>query len=326
MTLVRNFTTALAAVTLSALASLAHAQAWPTKPVKVITPFPPGSGPDAVMRLVADKLAKSWGQPVTIENRPGGNGFIALGAAKGAAPDGYTLAQASSSQIVTHPLIYRKMPYDPSKDFVAVTPLFRNYFFVVVPAAAPWKTAGDLIAAAKAQPGRVTYGSEFVGSPGHLGSAALEAASGTQMTHIPFKETSQLFAAVGSGDVNWAFGSAGTAGPAVRSGKARLLAVAAPSRVAGYTDVPTIAESGGPAGFDLQAWTVVLAPTGTPAALVARIQQDVQKALAEPDMKERFTAFGYELFPLTPADTAKQVQVEQARFGETIKRLNLSLD
>jgi tripartite-type tricarboxylate transporter receptor subunit TctC len=303
-----------------------HAQSYPAKPVKVITPFPAGSGPDSALRLVADRLSKMWGQQVLVENRPGANGFIALGAAKGAAPDGYTLAQASSAQLSTHRLVYKSMPYDPVTDFEAITPLFRNHFFIVVPTASSWKSVGDLIAAAKAKPNGLSYGSEFVGSPGHLGAALLEASTGTQMMHVPFKETTQLFTAVGTGDVQWAFGTAGTAGAAVRSGKARLLALAAPKRLAAFPDVPTVAESGGPAGFEVGASTVMLAPKGTPKAIVDRINADIAKVVAEPEVRERFAAFGYEAWPLTPAETAAAMDADAKRYAEIIKRLNLQLD
>lgn len=314
---------AAAAVVLSAAG---HAQQYPVKPVKITTPFPAGSGPDAALRIVADKLAKQWGQQVLVENRPGGNGFIALGAAKTAPADGYTLAQASSAQLATHPLLYKSLPYDPNADFAPVTPLFRNHFFVVVAASAPWKNMNDLLAAARAKPGQLTYGSEFVGSPGHLGSAMLEAASATQMTHVPFKETSQLFTAVGTGDVQWAFGTAGTAGAALRGGKVKFLALAAPKRLDQYRDVPTVAEAGGPANFELDAWTGLLAPRGTPAAITERIGAEVRKALAEADVRERFAVFGYEPFPQTPSQMTATIEADRKRYGEVIKRLNIALD
>jgi tripartite-type tricarboxylate transporter receptor subunit TctC len=307
-------------------AAAAHAQQYPTKPVKVITPFPAGSGPDSALRVVADKLSKNWGQQVLVENRPGANGFIALGAAKAAPADGYTLAQVSSAQLTTHPLVYKSLPYDPVKDFQPITPLFRNHFFVVVATNSPWKNVGELIAAAKAKPGAINYGSEFIGSPGHLGSALLESATGTQMTHVPFKETTQLFTAVGTGDVQWAFGTAGTAGATVRSGKAKFLALAAPKRLPQFADVPTVAESGGPAGFEVAAWTGLLAPRGTPKAVVHKIGQDIAKALTEPDVRERFAGFGYEGFPHPPAEMAATMEADRKLYGDVIKRNNISLD
>jgi len=317
------FVAVLAAALVTAAA---HAQQYPTKPVKVITPFPAGSGPDAALRVVADKLSKSWGQQVLVENRPGANGFIALGAAKAAPADGYTLAQASSAQLATHPLVYKSLPYDPAKDFEPVTPLFRNHFFVVVGVASPFKSVGELVDAAKRKPGDMTYGSEFIGSPGHLGSALLESATGTQMMHVPFKETTQLFTAVGTGDVQWAFGTAGTAGATLRAGKVKFLALAAPKRLPQFPNVPTVAESGGPASFEVAAWTGMLAPRGTPKALVDRIGRDIAKILAEPDVRERFAAFGYEAFPQSSAEMAATIEADRKRYDEVIRRLNLSLD
>ncbi|HKC43185.1 MAG TPA: tripartite tricarboxylate transporter substrate binding protein [Burkholderiales bacterium] len=316
----------VAALAAALLTAVAQAQQYPTKPVKVITPFPAGSGPDAALRVIADKLSKRWGQQVLVENRPGANGFIALGAAKAAPADGYTLAQASSAQLSTHPLVYKSLPYDPAKDFEPVTPLFRNHFFVVVGAASPFKSVGELVAAAKAKPGDMTYGSEFIGSPGHLGSVLLESATGTQMTHVPFKETTQLFTAVGTGDVEWAFGTAGTAGATLRAGRVKFLALAAPKRLPQFPNVPTVAESGGPASLEVAAWTGLLAPRGTPKALVDRIGQDVAKILAEPDVRERFAAFGYEAFPQSSAEMTATIEADRTRYGEVIKRLNLSLD
>src|SRR5262245_52677782 len=265
---------------LATLAQPAAAQQFPTKPVRVITPFPAGSGPDSVIRLVGDKLSRDWGQQVIVENRPGANGFIAIEAAKKAAPDGYTLVQMDDAHMAVQPHLYKKLPYDVAKDFDPVAALFRTYFFVVTPANSSWKTMADLIAAAKAKRGELTYGSWFIGSPGHLGAALLEGATGTEMTHVPFKEMTQLYAAVGNSDVAWAFGSAASAGPMYRTKKVKFLAVAAPKRVAGFPDVPTVAEAGGPANFDVKAWVALLAPSGTPKAVINKINEAVDNALA----------------------------------------------
>jgi len=315
-----------AVLAMAALVQPVAAQQFPAKPVRVITPFPAGSGPDSVVRLVGDKLSKAWGQQVIVENRPGANGFIAIEAAKKAAPDGYTLVQMDSAQLTAHPYLYQKLPYDPVADFEPVSPLFRNYFFVVVPAGTAWKSMADLVAAAKRKPGDVTYGSWFIGSPGHLGAALLEAGTGTQMTHVPFKEMTQLYTAVGNNDVAWAFGSVASAGPSYRAGKVKFLAAAAPARIAGYPDIPTVAEAGGPAGFEVKAWTAVFAPRGTPKALTARLNADVAKALAEPDVRERFAAFGYEPLPVAPGEMAKLLDAESRRYAEIIKRSKISLD
>jgi tripartite-type tricarboxylate transporter receptor subunit TctC len=315
-----------AALAVAALAAPASAQQFPAKPVKVITPFPAGSGPDAALRIVGDKLSRSWGQQVVVENRPGASGFIAIEAAKKAPADGYTLVQMDSAQLTAHPYLFQKLPYDPVADFEPISPLFRNYFFVVVPAGTGWKSMGDLVAAAKRKPGDLAYGSWSIGSPGHIGAASLEAATGTQMTHVPFKEMTQLYTAVGNGDVAWAFGSVASAGPSYRAGKVKFLAVAAPQRIAGYPDVPTVAEAGGPAGFEVKSWTAVFAPRGTPKSLTARLNADVAKALSEADVRERFVAFGYEPFPVAPGEMTKLLEAESRRYAEIIKRSKISLD
>lgn len=319
--------TAAAALALSASANLALAQQFPSKSVTFITPFPPGSGPDAVLRLVGEKLSRSWGQQVIIENRPGGNGIIALQAAKRVAADGYTLVQADNMHLAAQPHLYKKLPYDPAKDFEPITTLFRNYFFVTVPSNSNWKSMADLISAAKAKPEEITYGSWSAGTPGHLGAVMLESATGTRMTHVPFKETSQLYAAVGNNEVSWALGSAGSSGAMYRSGKIKYLAVSAPKRVAGYEQVPTIAESGGPADFELRSWVGVLAPRGTPKPVIEKINQDINKVLADPEVRQRFvTSFGYEPQPLTSTEMTDLIKTESVKFGELIKRSKITLD
>jgi tripartite-type tricarboxylate transporter receptor subunit TctC len=302
------------------------AESYPSRPVRIITPFPTGSGPDAVVRMVAEKLNRAWGKTVIVENRPGANGFIALVAVKNSAPDGYTLGQASNAQLSTHTLIYRNLPYDPVKDFAPITPLFRNSFFVVVGTNSPYKSVGDLIAAAKSKPGAVAYGSEFVGSPGHLGALLLGSATGAQMVHVPFKETTQLFSALASNEVAWAFSSAATATSALQAGRVKLLAVGMRARLPAYPDVPTVAENGGPADFALDAWTALLAPRGTPADIVARINKAVAAALGESDIRQRLSTFGYEAWPLQPADMAKVLEAETSRYAGIIRAANISFD
>lgn len=261
------------------------ADPYPVRPVRIITPFPTGSGPDTVMRMVATRLSSRLGQNFVVENRPGGNGFIALSLAKTAAPDGYTLALASSAQLTTHTLVYRKLPYDPVRDFQPVTSLFRNSFFIVVSSQSPYRSVGDIVSAARAKPGAVSYASEFVGSPGHLGALTLASAAKVTMSHVPFKETTQLFNAVANGEVAWAFGSAATAGHLQSAGRVRYLAIRMPSRLPAYPDVPTVPESGGPAGYTLDAWVAMMAPRGTPAAVARRLHGQVASVMQEPDIR-----------------------------------------
>jgi tripartite-type tricarboxylate transporter receptor subunit TctC len=308
------------------LAAAAHAQEFPTKPVRILTPFPAGAGPEAVLRVLAEKLQKKWGQPVVIENRPGANGFIAIDAFKRGATDGHDLIQLDNVHLVAYPHLFRKLPYDPVRDFEVLTPLFRTYFFVAVGANSKYRTVGDLIADARANPGKLNYGSWSVGNPVHLGSALLEAMTNTEMQHVIYKETSMLYAGVGNGELDFALGTLATAGPMQRAGKLKFIAVGAPKRHPAFPNVPTVSESGGPAGYEVTGWTTVAAPRGLPKPVADRIQRDIEAALAEPDIKERYAAFGYELFPSTRDQFNTFIKAESAKYADVVKRSKASID
>jgi tripartite-type tricarboxylate transporter receptor subunit TctC len=321
--------TVVAAATLAAaslVATGAAAEDFPTKPVRIITPFPAGAGPEAVVRLLAEKLQKAWGKPVIVENRPGGNGFIAIDAWKRGATDGHDLIQLDNVHLSAYPHLFKKLPYDPVKDFDPLLPLFRTYFFVAVPTNTKYKSVGDILADAKANPGALNYGSWSVGNPVHLGSALLESMTNTQMQHVIYKETSMLYTGVANGDLSFALGSLATAGPMYRAGKLKFLAVTAPKRHSAFPDVPTVSESGGPAGYDVTGWTTIAAPKGLPKAVADKIQRDIEKALSEPDIKERYATFGYETFPATREQFNAFIQSESARYADVIKRAKASLD
>jgi tripartite-type tricarboxylate transporter receptor subunit TctC len=318
---------AAAAFTAASLASVgAAAQDFPTKPVRIITPFPAGAGPEAVVRLLAEKLQKAWGKPVIVENRPGGNGFIAIDAWKRGATDGHDLIQLDNVHLSAYPHLFKKLPYDPVKDFDPLLPLFRTYFFVAVPTTTKYKNVGDIVADAKANPGALNYGSWSVGNPVHLGSALLESMTNTQMQHVIYKETSMLYTGVANGELNFALGSLATAGPLYRAGKLKFLAVTAPKRHSAFPDVPTVSESGGPAGYDVTGWTTIAAPKGLPKAVADKIQRDIEKALSEPEIKDRYATFGYETFPATREQFNAFIQSESARYADVIKRAKVSLD
>jgi len=304
----------------------AAAQQFPTKPVRIITPFPVGGGPDGVARLVADKLSRSWGQPVVVENRPGGNGFIAIDAWKRGAKDGHDLIVLDNVHLAAYPALFKKLPYDPVKDFDTLLPLFKTYFFFTVAANSPYKTVGDIVADAKANPGKLNYGSWSIGNPVHLGSELFESATGTQMEHVLYKETTQLYTSVSTGELSFALGSAATAGPLYRAGKLRLLAITAPQRSAAYPDVPTVGESGGPQGFEVTGWNAIAVPPGLSAAVTDRIKRDIEQALTGADVQEKFKSFGYEPFPTTRAQFDQFVKDESQRFGSVIRNANVTLD
>jgi tripartite-type tricarboxylate transporter receptor subunit TctC len=302
------------------------ADAFPNKTVTLVTAFAPGSGPDAVLRLVAEKLGKTWNQRVLVDNKPGGGGFIAIEAAKRAAPDGYTLLQLDSEHLVALPYLYKARGFETLKTFEPVAALFRTPFLVAVPADSKWKSMANLIASAKATPGQVTFGSWGVGSPGHLGGEQLETSTGITMQHVPFREVSQLYMSVGSGDVTWSFGSIPSSQGAFKAGKIRYLAVAAPKRIAQMPDVPTVAEAGGPAGLDVNSFVVLVAPRGLPAAVRDKVNADVQKALAEADVKARFDTFAFENIGWSPQEIEQQAALKAKIYAELVQRKNISLD
>lgn len=304
----------------------ALAQAFPIRPVKIITPFPAGQGPDVLVRLVADKLGAEWGQAVVVENKPGASGFIAFQAVKAAPADGYTLVQMDSFHVGTQQHLFKKLPYDAFKDFDPVTPLVRNDFFVVVPADSKFRTMGDLIAAAKAKPDAVSYGSWAVASPGHLAGLLLESATGTRMTHVPFKEISQLYQSVATGEVDWAVGSAVSTSALYKGGRLRYLAVAGDKRTPGFMDVPTVAEAGGSAAMQVGGWNGLLVPHGTPKDVTEKINAAVQKAMTSPDIKERLALFTYENYTMSTLEMARLMASEPKKWGELIKAADIKLD
>lgn len=307
-------------------AASAGAQTYPDKPVKVILPFPTATGPDTVMRLVGERLSKLWGQQVVVENRPGGNGWIAMEAAKRAAPDGYTLLQSDAPPMTVSPWLFKKLPYDPGKDFDAIAPLYRTYYFVTVAADSKWSNVSDLVSAAKAKPGDLTYGSSGVGGNLHLGGAMMETATGTKMTHVPYKETAQIYVAIGTGDIAWAVGTASTTAPMVNAKKVKYLAITAPRRSSIFPEVPTVAEAGGPANYELQTWVGLFAPHGTPKAIVDKVNADVRRVLQEPELKERLAAVGFEPLLQTPEEFRAMSDADSTKYKAVVKGMNISLD
>ena len=317
---------ALAATATLCLPAAAQVTNFPIKPVTIVTAFPAGSGPDAVLRQVSEKLSKLWGQPVLINNKPGGGGFIAIEATQRAPADGYTLIQLDSDHLAALPLLYKAKGYVPLNNFDPVAPLFRTPFFVTVPTDSKWQNMKDLIAAAKAAPGKVNYGSWGIGSPGHLGGEQLELLSGIEMTHVAYREMSQLFTSVGAGELQWSFGSLPSSQGIYKAGKLRYIAVAAAKRVPQMPNVPTMAEAGGPAGFEVNAFVVLLAPKGIAADVKAKIHADVLKVLADPEVKAKFDTFAFETITWTPELIRSNAEAKGKIYAELVKRKNISLD
>lgn len=309
------------------LAAPAFAQGdFPARPVTLVTAFAAGSGPDAVLRLVAEKLGKAWNQRVLVDNKPGGGGFIAIEAVRRAPADGYTLLQLDSEHLAALPHLYKSRGFRTLDSFEPAAALFRTPFMLAVAADSKWKSVADLSAAARAAPGRISFGSWGVGSPGHLGAEQLEMATGIEMQHVPFREVSQLFTSVGNGDVSWSFGSIPSSQGAYKAGKLRYIAVAAARRLPQLPDVPTVAEAGGPAGFEVNSFVVLVAPRGLPAPVRTRINADVAKAVAEPDIRARFDTFAFEALAWSPEEIVRQAEAKSKVYEALVQRKNISLD
>ena len=321
------------AVALIGAAAAAHlpAQAqsavdFPNKPVTLFTAFAPGSGPDATLRLVADKLGRLWNQRVMVENRPGGGGFIAMEAARRTAADGYTLLQLDSDHLGAVPHLYKQRGAAAVGAFEPVASIFRTTFLVAVGTDSKWKTMTDLIAAARAEPGRVNYGSWGVGSPGHLGGEWLDYLTGSKMTHVPYREVSQLFTSVANGDPSWSFASLPSSQGIYKSGKIRYLAVAAPKRIAQMPDVPTVAEAGGPAELDVNSFVSLLSPKGVDAALRDKIRSDVVAVLQDPQVKEKFSTFAFQPMSFTVPEMQQFAKKKSEQYKLLIEKAQISLD
>jgi tripartite-type tricarboxylate transporter receptor subunit TctC len=322
----RSILVPLVMVATGLFASNAMSQTFPVKPVRSVAPYSPGSGPDSVMRILGERLTRSWGQQLVVDNKPGGSGFIAIGEAKRAAPDGYTVLQVDNTHMALQPHLFKQLPYNPVKDFEPVAPLYFTNFFIVVAANSPWNSVGDLIKAAKAAPEQITYGSWGMGSVAHVGAAMLEAETDTRMMHVPFKEMGQVYSSVATGDIKWAFGTAATAGPMYQAKKVKFLALAAPKRLPGFADVPTVSEAGGPANFEVQAWVGLFAPVGTPKAAIDKINADVSKILETGEVRDRLATYGFVPYIGAPGVLTKAIERDSRKFGDVVKRAKISLD
>jgi len=304
----------------------ARAQSFPSKTVKITAPYSAGSGPAVFTRVVADKLSKLWSQPVVVESRPGASGFIAIEAVKNATPDGHELLVVSDAHVAINPALYKKLPYDPQQDFVPVAMFYHTPFYLAVSTSGPLQTVPALIAAAKANAGTVSYGSSYVGSPSHLGSAAFEFMTGTKMIHVPYKDQSQMYVGIANGDVGWAFTTLGSALPLIQAGRIKLIAVAAAERTKKLPDVPTIAEAGGPPELRVGSWLAIMAPRGTPAEVVRKINADVNRTLADADVVAQLQTFGFDAAPETPEQLADEIRADAKKYAELVRRTGASAD
>lgn len=311
----------LATVALAA-STAAFGQEWPTKPVKIVVPFSPGGTTDVVARMVGQKLSEVWGQTVIVENRAGAGGNVGADMVAKAPADGYTLLMASGS-ITINPNIYAKMPFDTVRDLVPITNVASGPMMVVVQDASPYKTVKDLIAAAKAQPGRLNFGSAGVGSQVHLAAENFADAAGIEVQHVPYKGEALAYNDLLGGQVQFMVGNMAAASALTGPGRLRALAVTGPKRSPQFPEIPTVAESGLP-GFENNGWFGFFAPAGTPKAVVDKIHADTVKALADTQIKGRLFVAGMAPVASSPADLAKQVDAELKRWAVVVKNRKLS--
>jgi len=283
-------------------------------------PHSSGVAPSIFMRLLAEKLSVQWGRQVVVENRPGASGFIAIEAVKNAPPDGHELLALANSHLTINPALYRKLPYDPEQDFVPVCITEYAWFFITVATNGPYQTVPALIAAAKAKPGAVVYSSSYVGSPSHLGAANFEYLTGTKMVHVPFKDQAQMYIGIANGDIHWAFSTIGSALPLIRAERIKPIAVAARKRVASAPEIPTVEEAGGPKEFQIDSWVGLVAPRGTPMAVVRKINADVNKLMTDPEVLDRMKLFGFEPAIVTPEEMAAIIRADMVRNCEIVRR------
>lgn len=318
--------TACLLAALSVLAAPAFAAApYPTKPVRLVIPFPPGGSTDFVGRIIAQKLSESLGQQVIADNRGGAGAVIGTTIVARASPDGYTLLLGGSSGLVTNPLMNPKLPYDPFKDFDPIIRLNRNAQALAATPSLPANNVKELIALAKARPGKLNIASPGIGSSNHVGAEMFKHLSGVDIVHVPYKGSGAATIDVIAGNIQLQLTSLPTVMPHYKTGKLKILGVGSAQRSALLPEVPTIAESGLP-GYDDTVWFGLFAPKGTPAGAIARINELAASALATSDVTQRFLSQGAEPFPSTPAELTRYMRTEHERWARVIKAAKIRLE
>jgi len=311
-----------AALTLAATCVLA--QDYPSKPIRIVVPYPAGGSADLLPRIFAEKLGAKWGQPLLVENRPGAGGNIGAEFVYRAEPDGYTLFAAAPGPLVVNQNLYRNLPIDPSQ-FVPVSIMAAIPNVLLVSPAVPAKSVAELIALAKANPGKLNYGSQGSGSTAHLTAELFKlAAGGLKITHIPYKGSAPAMTALLAGEIDLMFDNLGVTLPHIRSGKLRILATGSEKRVASLPDVPAMSEI--LPGFVSVAWFGIVAPPKTPPAIAEKLSSAVAEALHQRDVLDRLAALSAEPVGGTPAETAAFMKQEEARWKRVIEAAQVKAD
>jgi tripartite-type tricarboxylate transporter receptor subunit TctC len=296
---------------------------YPNKTVRMIVPLAAGSAVDAAARIVADKVGHNIGQQIVIENQPGAAGLIGTERVAKAAPDGYTLGGFNDSIMTMLPNLQPKPPWDILKDFEPISLVATVEWGLVVPSVAPEHSAADLIAEAKRAPGKLNYGSGGNGSPQHIAMALFASQAGVNMMHVPYKGATQAAMGVGGNEVNAAFQGIATVSSLIKAGKVRLIGVTTPKRMPQYPDVPTVAESGLP-GFEFNSWFAMMAPAGTPKPILQFWSTEIDKALKDPEVRDRLIALGLTPRGTTPDALGTAMRAQLTRYGTLIKQAGIT--
>jgi tripartite-type tricarboxylate transporter receptor subunit TctC len=303
----------------------ANAQTYPSKPIHILVPYAPGGITDIAARIVGAKLTEAWGQQVVVENRPGGNGFIAMTAGAKAAPDGYTLTMATVGDVAINPALFKDIPYVMERDFASIGLISDAPMVLAANAATPYKSIADVVAAAKAAPGRISIATPGNGSVNQLVLEWMALNTDTKFQHIPYKGGAPAAAAVAGGEVPLGILASSSAAPHVKSGRARILAVTMAKKSQFNPEWPTMQEQG-VKDIDASNWTLLLAPKGTPQPIVDQLNAQVVKILNMPDVKDRFAAGGVETTPSTPAQLEARIKQEAARFVVIVQKADIKPD
>jgi tripartite-type tricarboxylate transporter receptor subunit TctC len=316
--------TAAALATLAALAP-ANAQTYPTKSINLVVPLAAGTGMDTIARLYGEQLTHTLGKPVVIDNRPGAAMMLALTSVARSQPDGYTLGIATSGPLATNPVLYKRIDYDPDKDFTPIALYVKSPFVLVVNPALPVRTVPDLIKLAKESASPLNYSTPGVGLMQHLSAEFMKQRFGFEATHVPYRNTPQSVTDIVAGHVAFGFAEAGAAVPLIKEGKLRAIAVSSKTRLPILPEVPPFAEASGASDYEAVSWHALLAPAGTPAPIVERLHGEMKRIMASPDMVKKVSDLGLIPFDTQPTDGIKAyIRSEQEKWGSLVRTLGLA--
>ncbi len=313
------------AALLAAFGGGALAQAWPAKPVRLIVPFPPGGGNDVIARAVAQKLGERLGQAVVVENRAGANGIVGLQALMQAAADGHTIAVGAAGPLAVNPGLYDKLPYDPLKDFAPITNMVNFPLLLVTHPSVAAKNTQELVALAKAQPGKLHYSSPGSGNSGHLAGELFNTMAGVKTVHVPYKGQGPALTDLIAGQVQMLYSSIPSVLPHVRQGQLNAIAIGSARRIPSLPEIPTIAESGVP-GYEAYSWVGMIAPAGTPREVITRLHREIADILKQKDVAEKLNGQGALPVGDTPEQFATYIKAEIDKWGAVVRSSNIKVD